>query len=328
MYSSILDFEFCMKLFLAGFLHVFLLFVLLVPQAYAGFGITPPYVRNSSLIKNSVYEQKILLVRSDPTVPLKASISIDVPGINEWFSVVEGNEFLLPAGEQKVPMTVRVKVPDGADFRSYTGNIRVKTSAADDQVADGAVSISLGAQIDVDITVIDKEILDFTVRKIGVSDLNEGHKFGWLYFPGKINFEMLLENIGNVKIAPSEVVFRIYDQSGQILLEETKNSNRIKKIAPFEQATVFAELPTRLPRGAYLVRYQIKNGDDVKQEGEISMNILPYGTLNTAGYGFLGLSLAHKLSVLFPLFVILGAIIAVLVRRSLLTPVKRARTRT
>ena len=315
-------------------LFVFVLFIPVlflssgVNPAFAGFGITPPYVRNSSLIKNSIYEQKILLVRSDPTVPLKANISIDVPGINEWFTIVEGNEFLLPAGEQKVTMTVQVKVPDSAEFKSYLGNIRVKTSAADGQVTDGAVSISLGAQVDVDITVIDKEILDFTVRKIGVSDLNEGHKFGWLYFPGKINFEMLLENIGNVKIAPSEVVFRIYDQSGQILLEETSNSNRIKKISPFEQATVFAELPTRLPRGAYLVRYQIKNGADVKQEGEISMNILPFGTLNTAGYGFFGLSLAHKLSVLLPLFVVLGAIIAILVRRSLLTTTKRVQTRT
>jgi hypothetical protein len=122
-------------------------------------------------------------------------------------------------------------------------------------------------------------------------------------------------------------VFHIYDQSGQILLEETKNTNSIKKTAPFEQATVFAELPTRLPRGAYLVRYQIKNGADIKQEGEISLNILPYGTLNSAGYGFFGLSLAHKLSVLLPLFVILGAIIAILVRRSLLTSIKKTRIR-
>lgn len=327
MYSDTLDFEFCMKLFLAGFLYVFLVFVFLVPQVYAGFGITPPYVRNSSLIKNSTYEQKIILVRSDPTVPLNAEISVDVPGISEWFSVAEGSKFLLPAGEQKVTMTVRVKVPDNAEFKTYVGNIRVKTSAVDGQVADGAVSISLGAQIDVDITVIDKEILDFTIRKIGVSDLNEGHKFGWLYFPGKINFEMLLENIGNVKIAPSEVVFHIYDQSGQILLEETKSTNNIKKTAPFEQATVFAELPSRLPRGAYLVRYQIKNGADIKQEGEISLNILPYGTLNLAGYGFFGLSLAHKLSVLLPLFVILSTVIAILVRRSLLTSIKKTRTR-
>ncbi len=275
--------------------------------AYAGFGITPPYLRNSSLTRNSVYEQTILLVRSDPTTALKAQISIDVPGINDWITVAEGTEFLLPAGQQKVPMTLHVKVPDKADFKNYLGNIRVKTAAADTS-AGGGVSISLGAQIDVDLTVIDKVIKDFRIRKIGISDLNAGHKFLWLYFPGKMNFEMMLENIGNTDVAPSKVQFRMYDQSGQVLLEETNHSNNIKKVKPFQTDTVYAELPTRLPAGNYLARYQIYNENDVKQEGEINVSILPYGTLHTAGYGFMGLSLAHKLSLLLPLGTLLAGI--------------------
>ncbi len=300
--------------FFVGVVHAIVLFVLFVPEAYAGFGITPPYVRNASLIRNATYEQQILLVRSDPTAPLKAEITIDVPGINDWFTIKEGNSFIMPEGESKVPMTVVVQVPDNAPYKTYTGNIRVKTGAPDGQVGGGAVSISLGAQIDVEITVIDKQIKDFRVRKVGISDLNEGHKLAWLYFPGKINFEMLIENVGNVKIAPSSVLFRIYDPSGQVLLEETKSTNRIKKINPFEQDTVFAELPTRLPRGAYLARYQVMSGDEIKQEGEVGLSILPHGTLQAAGYGFAGLSLAHKLSVLVPVFVLLASIIAILVR--------------
>lgn len=300
------------KLF--GVIHAILLFVLFASEAHAGFGITPPYVRNASLIRNVAYEQQILLVRSDPAAPLQANITIDVPGINDWFTIKEGNSFLLPAGQDKIPMTVVVNVPENAPYKTYTGNIRIKTGAADGQVPGGAVSISLGAQIDVEITVIDKQIKDFRVRKIGISDLNEGHKFGWLYFPGKMQFEMLIENIGNVKIAPAKVVFRMYDATGQILLEETEHTNKIKKVLPFEQDTVFAELPTRLPRGAYLARYTIYNEDEVKQEGEFSVSILPYGTLQVAGYGFMGLSLAHKLSVLVPVFVVLASIVAILVR--------------
>lgn len=310
-----------------GVLHAILLFVLFVNEAHAGFGITPPYVRNASLIRNATYEQQILLVRSDPVAPLKAEITIDVPGINDWFTIKEGSTFLLPAGQDKVPMTVSVKIPDNAPYKTYTGNIRIKTGPADNQVAGGAVSISLGAQVDVEITVIDKQIKDFRIRKIGISDLNEGHKFAWLYFPGKIQFEMFVENIGNVSIAPSKVLFRMYDPSGQILLEETQQTNNIKKVKPFDQDTVFAELPTRLPRGAYLARYSVWNGSDIKQEGEINMNILPYGTLQVAGYGFMGLSLAHKLSVLVPIFVVLSVVIAILVR-STRKPKKVVRRRT
>lgn len=285
--------------------------VFFIDTVHAGFGITPPYVRNSSLTRNSVYEQTILLVRNNPTTPLKAEISIDVPGINEWFTVNEGLEFELPQGEEKVSMTIRVVVPDKAKFENYTGRIKVRTSAPDNLPA-GSVSIALGAQIDVDITVIDREIKDFRVRKIGISDLNEGHKVGWLYFPGKIHFTMLIENTGNIDVSPSRITFKLYDSTGQVLLEETEHTNRIKNIKPFKTEEVLAEIPTRLPAGSYIGRYEIFNSDENKQNGELTVSILPYGTLQAAGYGFMGLSIAHKLSVLLPTFVMLAGIVSII----------------
>src|SRR5690606_3986022 len=141
--------------------------------------------------------------------------------------------------------------------------------------------------------VIDREIKDFRIRKINISDLNEGNKLGWLFFPGKIRFGMLLENTGNIDVAPSSVNFKIYDATGNILLEDIKNKGKIKKVKPYATEEIVAQLPTRLPAGTYIARYQIFNDDEVKQEGEVNLNILPYGTLQLAGFGFLGLSLAH-----------------------------------
>lgn len=280
--------------------------------SYAGFGVTPPYVRNTSLTRNSTYEQQILLVRGDPNVPLKASIIIDAPEIASWIEIVEGFEFPLPRGEQKVPMTVRVKVPSDADFKSYSGAIRIKTGAADDAVAAGAVNISLGAQIDIQLDVIDKKITDFQIRKIGISDLNAGHKVGWLYFPGKIRFNMLLENIGNVDVAPSEVSFSIFDATGKVPLEDVRSKRNIEKVAPYANKEITAEIPTRLPAGTYIARYKIYNGEDVKQEGEVNVNILPHGTLQLAGFGFLGLSLPHQISVLLPILAGIALIIFII----------------
>lgn len=296
------------------FFVFFAVYVLFPHGVHAGFGITPPYVTNSSLTRNSVYEQTIFLVRNDPDNDLKATISIDVPEVNHWFEILEGSEFLLPKGVQKVPMTVRVTVPDNADFKKYTGNIRIKTGAPDGQVESGAVSISLGAQVDVDIDVIDREIKDFKVRKIGISDLNEGHKLWWLYFPGKIEFSMSVENTGNVDVAPSSVVFRIYDTSGRVQLEETKNKGKIEKVAPFNTKSVIAKIPTRLPAGSYIARYEIWNDEELKQEGDVTLSVLPYGTLNTAGFGFGGLSLPHKLSVILPVLFLVLTIILIGIR--------------
>lgn len=269
--------------------------------ALAGFGVTPPYVRNTSLTRNSIYEQQILLVRGDPTVPLKATVIIDAPEIESWIEIIEGKEFVLPKGEQKVPMTVKITVPSDAKFKNYIGAIRVKTGATDDAVGTGAVNISLGAQIDVQLDVIDKKIKDFSVRKIGITDLNEGHKLGWLYFPGKIRFNMMIENTGNVDIAPSKVSFRIFDPTGTVLLEEVRNKGKIKTVAPYDTQEVIAEIPTRLPAGTYVARFEIFNGTDIKQEGEVNLNVRPYGTLQTAGFGFVGLSLAHQISVILPI---------------------------
>jgi hypothetical protein len=280
--------------------------------SFASFGITPPYVRNTSLTRNSTYEQQILLVRGNPNEALRAEVIVDAPEIFDWIEVVEGTNIPLPRGEQKVPMTVRVKVPADAEFGDYSGKIRIRTLPADDQVSEGVVSISLGAQVDVDLTIIDRVIEDFRVRKISVSDLNEGKKVGWLFFPGKINFGMLIENTGNVDVAPSEVRFRIYDRAGSVLLEETTHTGRLKKIAPYATEEIMAALPTRLPPGGYLARYTIFNGEDIKQEGELNLSILPYGTLQAAGYGFIGLSIAHKISILLPIFALLIIILFVI----------------
>ncbi len=292
-------------------------FLVLAPVAEAGFGITPPYVRNTSLIRNSTYEQQILLVRGDPNTAQKAEVSIDAPEIQDWITIVEGSTISLPKGEQKVAMTVRVTVPEDAEFKDYTGAIRIRTVPDDGQVAEGAVSISLGARVDIELSVIDKEIKDFRVRKVSIGELNEGHKFWWLFFPGKVRFETMLENIGNVDVAPSKVELKMYERTGTVLLEETSNIGKVPKVKPYATESVIAEVPTRLPAGSYVARYKIFNGDEVKQEGELSVNVLPYGTLQVAGFGFMGLSIAHKISILLPIFALLIAILYTLhIKRS------------
>lgn len=305
-----------MKTFITSVTIIIVFFVLAGADfAYAGFGVTPPFVRNTSLTRNSTYEQEILLVRGDPRVPLKATVVVDAPEVADWIEIVQGDEFLLPRGEQKVPMTVRVVVPSDAEFKHYVGAIRIKTGTPDDAVGAGAVNISLGAQIDLELNVIDKVIKEFRVRRVGVSDLNEGHKLGWLYFPGKINLKVLMENTGNVDVAPSEVRFKIYDPTGTVLLEETKSKGKITKVAPYATKEVVAAIPTRLQSGTYRARYEIMNDEDTVYEGELNINILPYGTTQAAGFGFIGLSIAHQVSVLLPVLALVLLLLLLLYTR-------------
>ena len=279
-------------------------------SVYAGFGITPPYVRNERLTKGSEFTQEIILVRGDPVEDLKAEITINVPGIEDWFTIDRGTEFILPKGQSQVPMRVTVNVPDNAPYESYKGNIRVRTVSPD---LSSGVSIALGAQIDVNIRVVDK-ILDFDVRRVQLAETEQPRKLWWLDFPGKIKFTMTLNNTGNAPVAPSRVTFDIYDKRGSTLLESIENTNAIEKITPFETKPVSAFLPTHLPPGAYLVKYSIYLENEVKRQGELTLSVLPEGTIDGyQGYGFMGLSLGDKLSIIIPPILLLLALVAAVI---------------
>lgn len=264
--------------------------------ASAGFGITPPYLRSDRLARGTVYTQVINLVRSDAPDDLKVTITLNIPGAQEWVSVDKGNEFIIPKGVTQLPITVSVRVPNDAPYKEYTGTMRIRTSSANPAAA-GGVSIALGAQVDVDLKVVDK-ILDFDVRQVRISDLEEGiQKFG-LFFPGKMKFYMTIENTGNAVYGPTKVHFDIYDSNMENLLESVDNTNKIEKIAPFTIKEVLAELPTRLPNGSYAVKYAIYKDKDIAQQGELNMSVAAIGTVaGYQGYGFDGLSLEDKLKI-------------------------------
>ena len=274
------------------------LFLFSAGFAEAGFGITPPYVNNHRLTRGTIYEQKITLVRSDPNEDLKTEISMSIPEIESWFSVDRGNEFILPKGTTQIPIIIRVQVPDDASYQEYKGSIRVRTSSAATSTVPNGVTIALGAQIDVDVKVVDK-IFDFDIRKIRMSDLEEGRWKWGLYFPGKIRFFMTVENTGNTDFGPTKVRFDIYDSQMENLLESTENSNKIEKLAPFSIREVIAELPTHLGPGRYKAKYTIFKNEDIAQQNVIDVSISTIGSVaGYEGYGFWGLSWQDKCKVL------------------------------
>jgi len=286
--------------------------------AHAGFGITPPYVQNERLTRGAVFEQRITLVRSDPVDDLKVQITKNIPGIESWFEIDQGAEFIMPKGTTQMPIVVTVRVPQDAEYKVYTGAIRVRTSSAEVSQG-GGVSIALGAQIDVSVTVVDK-IYDFDIRRIRLIDLEEGYRKWSLYFPGKIRFFMTVENTGNTEFGPTKVRMDIYDMDKATLLETIENTNRIETVAPFAVKEVVAELPTRVPAGRYLAKYTIFKNADIAEQSEITLSVSALGAVpGYEGYGFDGLNLVDKLKVALvialPLIVILLIIIALVVRR-------------
>jgi hypothetical protein len=276
--------------------------------AYAGFGITPPYVRNSVLRPGSEFTQEIIIVRSDPVEDLNAEITINVPGIEQWFAIDKGLQFLLPKGEKTIKMNVTVRVPQDADLGPRTGNIRIRTFG--NELPSSGVSLALGAQIDVSLDVVE-QIYDFKVQRVELPDTEEGRTKWWLDFPGKLKFAMYIENTGNVPAAPENVTFDLYDTGGLRLIESTKYANTLKKILPFNTEKIVAEAPITVPPGAYRVKYKIyKQGDIIAQSGELALSVLPKGTIpGYQAYGFVGLSRGDQLTIIIPATLLLMALL-------------------
>lgn len=293
--------------------------------AHAGFGITPPYFKNDSLARNSEFEQRIILTRSDPVEDLNVEVSMSVPGAEEWITIDRGMNFLMRQGETQLPMYVRAKIPEDAKFDTYTGFIRVVISPAKGPER-GTVGISLGAQIDVSLSVVDKKIYDFKVRRVELADLEEGQRKWSFFFPGKAMFKMVIENIGNVAFGPTKVTVDIVDNTGAKTLETTENLNRIKKLKPFENGEVVAELPVRVPKGAYKAQFKIWNNDAVVHGGELTMSVLPPGSIpGYVGYGFAGLARGEQALIVFGGMLAVAALYGL--ARAILYVVQRKRAR-
>jgi methionine-rich copper-binding protein CopC len=281
------------------------------PLAHAeGFGITPPYVTNDSLTQNSHYEQTIVLVRSDTSEDLQAKVTINVPGADDWITIDKGTQFTIPAGSQQVPMIVSVNVPANAKLGHYTGNIQVVVSPLAGPTP-GTVGITIGAQINVDLQVIDQKNVNFIVHRVTMSNAEVGSSFLWMNFPGKVLFTMDLENTGNIAGSPDKVVFQYESYLTQNVLETETNTNHLASIAPFDSQQITAEMPVYLPQGTYRVYYQIYGRDDgnVIGQGTLDLSVLPPGTLAAyAGYGFWGIRWTEK----FITFGVIAAILAAL----------------
>lgn len=258
-----------------------LILLFIIPNiAQAGFGISPPYVKTTQLLPGSKYEQTITLLRSSAEDELVADIAIDAPEIKPWITIDKGTQFIMPKNELQVPMKVTVSPPANAELGNYTGYINVRV-APKDSGQGGGVAIALGARIDVAITLTNEAAPDFKVRTVSIPSLEMPKApwnwpiLRWLVYRIKANIN--LENIGNVKTAPSKVTLEVFDISEKNSLALMTDKS-IEKIEPYAVKEVAAEFPTKLGAGDYWGRVKIYKNNEVLTSYKIAFRIAPPGT--------------------------------------------------
>jgi len=272
---------------------------------FAAFGVSPPFVLNDYLSPGSHFEQKIVLSRDKPEQDLRVEITIDAPEIGGWITIDKGLSFVLPKGQQQVSMQVLVDVPEDAKFGSYKGKIAVRTIP--EKSEEGMVTIALGGEIRIELTVTEKKVAEFRVLTCDIPDIEEG---------GSINLLMKIENTGNIAIAPSRVHLDVYDKYHRELLESGDDID-LSSIGPFKTKEIYAQFPTKLGINSYWGEIKIFNDEEIIREEKIYFNIVERGALpiTTREEKGKGISYFYIGIGVIAFLVLVGAILFLLMKR-------------
>jgi hypothetical protein len=236
-----------------------------IPGTADAFGVSPPYVRAPVLRRGSEFSSTIFLVQASPASDLRVRAEFDVPEkIKSWLSVDGGEEFVIPAGFQQYPLKVFVRVPQDADHGVYNGYLRVNTVPV--RSAGEQIAISVGARIDLSLTVGDNVVQEFSIRKMDILDIRQGEN------PQVV---VTLDNTGNVPIAPDRASFELFDKFGQIRLGYAA-LEKFPETEPFQSRDFVMEFPVdvRLALGEYWGEVRLYRGTEVIKELRTVFNVV------------------------------------------------------
>ncbi|MDO8469696.1 MAG: hypothetical protein Q7S84_01590 [bacterium] len=234
------------------------------PAIVSAFGVSPPYVHAPVLRKGSQFTSTIFLVQGDPKVDLRVKAVFEVPEkIKGWLSVDKGSEFTIPAGLQQFPIKVFINVPKDAENGIFTGYLRVNTLP--NRTAGEQIAISVGARIDISLTVGENVISDFSIRRLDILDIQQNEN------PQVI---VTLDNTGNVPAAPERASFELFDKYGQIRLGYAA-IEKFPETAAFQSSDFTMEFPVdiRLSIGEYWGDVKLYRGKEVVKELRTVFNV-------------------------------------------------------
>lgn len=239
-----------------------LLFVAATVPVMAGFGVSPSQIYNKNLLPGSQLEKTIIISRSDPSQVLRASVSVDSDqNIEDWFSFGPGQELLLPAGEQRVPLTIIVNVPEDAPLGSYEGYLRIRAVPEGEQKS--GITVVEGARVDLGLVLTEVTVSDFVVRLLKLEDTKEGEPLQLL---------IKAENIGNSTAALSEAQLDIYNLSDELV--ESLSDRDLDAIEAFKTGEIYAEFSHQLSEGEYYAQARVYNNGDVLREEKLYFRVM------------------------------------------------------
>lgn len=204
-------------------------------NALAGFGVSPPQIKEDRLVKGSKVERTVYLVQGSPVDNLDVEVTVDDSQISEWISFYPGKTFTIPAGTQQFPLEVMIDVPDDAPLGIYKTSVRVSQTESKDEVAEGGagVSIIVGIVVNIEIKVGEGLFYSFAIKDIDLKDVNSSE------FP---KASLRIENLGNIPAGPQNAEFQLFNKYDDRRLAVIQGVE-INQVPAFETQTIDIDFP-------------------------------------------------------------------------------------
>lgn len=204
----------------------------------AAFGVSPPFIEATSLRKGSRYVQTIYLVRdqADVDLPIKAELEVS-DRVRSWFLIYGGKPITIPKGVRQFPVEVVIRVPKDAGLGVYTGSILFAT----DPKRSGQVSIALGVQVSINLTIGTGIMRDYQVRDVQLLDIEQG----W-----DPRVYVRFENRGNIAEKTFDgAAYELFDQFGAVRLAYIQKNDGFPEVEPFSTDEFTTDFPIDLRLG-------------------------------------------------------------------------------
>lgn len=237
----------------------------------AAFGVSPPFFNADHLVPGVTYSQTIYLVQDQPNSDLPINAKIDLPGhVQSWITLDHGLSFVIPRGVKQFPVVITATVPQGEGLGKYSGNITFASVPS----RTGEVTIALGANVGVNLTVGNGIFEQYSIPNISFPSIEEG-------WNPKVFFHF--QNNGNIAESVDSIVFSLYDQYDTVRLAYMTQQGGLPPVPPFTTKDFTVEFPTNFHVGvgdywATVTFY--KNYQSITSFKDI-LHVLPAGSLSS-----------------------------------------------
>ncbi len=248
------------------------LFIVIAPQiSQAAFGISPPFLNAGHLVAGAKYVQTVYLVQDQPNQDLKIKANLNVPeAIRQWIHIDKGLEFVIPSGTRQFPVEVEVDVPGNAGLGKYSGNLTFVSIPSE---AGQQVTIALGANVAINLTVGNDIFEKFTVPIVKPLDIEEG----W-----SPRVDVKFNNEGNIPESFDGAIFELYDRYGGVRLAYIQKNSDFPETPPFTIKEYTVEFPTdfHLGLGQYWASVSFYKNEKMVASERTVFSVVPVGSLS------------------------------------------------